>query len=207
MYSPIRRHMKNNLKTQGLSTHSLRQTETSKSQCSHVTCSVAGHYYVIGECGRPTEVASCPECRSAIGGENHALVGGNRQAPEFDNAEGPVWTEERDLEYALMLQQQEFVSVLSYALATGICECLIICFGNRNLWVSYHMLWQQEFVGVLSYALATGICGCLIICFGNRNLWVSYHMLWQQEFVGVLSYALATGICGCLIICICNINL
>ena len=133
MYSPTRRHMKNNLKTQALSTHSFRQTETSKSQCSHVRCSVAGHYYVIGECGRPTEVASCPECRSAIGGENHTLVGGNRQAPEFDNAEGPVWTEERDLEFALMLQQQEFVSVLRNALATGICECLTKCFSNRNL--------------------------------------------------------------------------
>ncbi|XP_076435286.1 NFX1-type zinc finger-containing protein 1-like isoform X2 [Babylonia areolata] len=67
-----------------------------------------GHYYVIGECGRPTERASCPECHADIGGENHALVGGNRHAPEFDDAEGPRWSQEEDERYALMLQMEEW---------------------------------------------------------------------------------------------------
>lgn len=69
-----------------------------------------GHYYVIGECGRPMEVASCPECRNQIGGQNHALVNRNREAPEFDNAPGPRWTEEDDLEYAIRLQEEEFIN-------------------------------------------------------------------------------------------------
>ena len=81
-----------------------------------------------------------------------------------------------------MLQLQEIVSVLSYALATGICECLIKCCSKRNLCVSYQMLQQQEcvsayemllqqeFVSVSRNALATGICECLVKCFSNRNL-------------------------------------
>lgn len=67
-----------------------------------------GHYYVIGECGRPNQVAECPECRGVIGGEAHALAEGNRFAPEFDNAEGPVWSVERDEDYARELQEQEW---------------------------------------------------------------------------------------------------
>lgn len=67
-----------------------------------------GHYYVVGECGRPLETASCPECHNVIGGENHAVAEGNRWAPEVDEAEGPVWDAQRDLEYALMLQREEW---------------------------------------------------------------------------------------------------
>ena len=177
MYSPTRRHMKNNLKTQALSTHSFRQTETSKSQCSHVRCSVAGHYYVIGECGRPTEVASCPECRSAIGGENHTLVGGNRQAPEFDNAEGPVWTEERDLEFALMLQQQEFVSVLRNALATGICGCVVKCLYIQCRRVCFRCLPFHYFL-VCCLSLGKGAC--------VQNCTVLYFFIKSSVFVAVV---------------------
>jgi hypothetical protein len=36
-----------------------------------------GHQYLIGECGRAMELSSCPDCRAAVGGGNHTLVGGN----------------------------------------------------------------------------------------------------------------------------------
>ncbi|KAL8625015.1 hypothetical protein ACOMHN_012024 [Nucella lapillus] len=67
-----------------------------------------GHYYVIADCGRPTEVASCPECHAPVGGEQHELAQGNRHAPEFDNAEGPRWNQEEDERFARMLQQEEW---------------------------------------------------------------------------------------------------
>jgi hypothetical protein len=69
----------------------------------------SGHYYVIGECTRPMEVGSCPECHSPIGGELHALVQGNRHAPEFDGAPGPRWSEDEDYQLAVLMQQQEYV--------------------------------------------------------------------------------------------------
>lgn len=69
-----------------------------------------GHYYVVGECGRPLEEGRCPECQGAIGGQNHALIETNRHAPEMDEAEGPVWSEERDFQLAMLLQEQEYVS-------------------------------------------------------------------------------------------------
>ncbi|ESO98812.1 hypothetical protein LOTGIDRAFT_114003 [Lottia gigantea] len=63
-----------------------------------------GHYYSVGDCSRPLEKSICPECSHEIGGLNHALVGGNIPAPEFDDAEGPVHTEESDYLLALELQ-------------------------------------------------------------------------------------------------------
>ena len=36
-----------------------------------------GHLYTIGECGKAMESATCPECGSKIGGENHKLNTGN----------------------------------------------------------------------------------------------------------------------------------
>ena len=38
---------------------------TSLNQCS------CGYYYFIGNCGRPSEETSCPECKKKIGGINH----------------------------------------------------------------------------------------------------------------------------------------
>ncbi|XP_050404013.2 NFX1-type zinc finger-containing protein 1 [Patella vulgata] len=63
-----------------------------------------GHYYSIGDCGRPDGTANCPECHEIIGGENHALHAGNIEAPEMDDAQGPLHTEESDYLYALQLQ-------------------------------------------------------------------------------------------------------
>jgi len=37
------------------------------------------HLYAVGECGRPTEEASCPECGSRIGGVNHILISNNTE--------------------------------------------------------------------------------------------------------------------------------
>ncbi|XP_043365785.1 NFX1-type zinc finger-containing protein 1-like [Dermochelys coriacea] len=36
-----------------------------------------GHLYTIGECGRPMQQSSCPECGATIGGQNHALTRDN----------------------------------------------------------------------------------------------------------------------------------
>ncbi|XP_069477992.1 NFX1-type zinc finger-containing protein 1-like isoform X2 [Ambystoma mexicanum] len=36
-----------------------------------------GHLYTVGECGRPMEESSCPECGAAIGGQNHNPAQGN----------------------------------------------------------------------------------------------------------------------------------
>ncbi|XP_075772705.1 NFX1-type zinc finger-containing protein 1-like isoform X2 [Pelodiscus sinensis] len=36
-----------------------------------------GHLYTIGECGRPMQQSSCPECGAAIGGQAHTLTAGN----------------------------------------------------------------------------------------------------------------------------------
>ncbi|KAF8588736.1 hypothetical protein K439DRAFT_1651802 [Ramaria rubella] len=44
-----------------------------------------GHIYVIGECGGAMQVASCPECGSAIGGTNHSLVSANAPAREIED--------------------------------------------------------------------------------------------------------------------------
>ncbi|XP_062987456.1 NFX1-type zinc finger-containing protein 1-like [Elgaria multicarinata webbii] len=49
-----------------------------------------GHLYTVGQCGRPMEESRCPECRSAIGGQNHNANPGNRIAdnPVLDPGDG-----------------------------------------------------------------------------------------------------------------------
>jgi hypothetical protein len=42
-----------------------------------------GHFYTIGECGRPMEESICPECHSKIGGLNHIPASQNR-AVDFE---------------------------------------------------------------------------------------------------------------------------
>ena len=42
-----------------------------------------GHLYAVGECGRPMEESSCPECGKKIGGENHIPAKENEKV-EFD---------------------------------------------------------------------------------------------------------------------------
>ncbi|KDO27432.1 hypothetical protein SPRG_07020 [Saprolegnia parasitica CBS 223.65] len=42
-----------------------------------------GHPYVITECGGAMEVATCPECKAPIGGNNHSLLGTNQAATAF----------------------------------------------------------------------------------------------------------------------------
>jgi hypothetical protein len=46
----------------------------------HWYCCSKGHYYAIGECGRPTQQSKCPDCDEPIGGQNHAFVGNVQQA-------------------------------------------------------------------------------------------------------------------------------
>ena len=37
-----------------------------------------GHFYTVGECGRPMEESICPECQSKIGGLDHIPASQNR---------------------------------------------------------------------------------------------------------------------------------
>lgn len=57
-----------------------------------------GHFYCIGECGGATERATCPECESTIGGQNHALATGNVHAGELDGSRHAAWSDMANLE-------------------------------------------------------------------------------------------------------------
>ena len=41
------------------------------------------HVYTIGECGGAMQESKCPECGEIVGGGNHTLASGNRQATGF----------------------------------------------------------------------------------------------------------------------------
>ncbi|KAG5912908.1 hypothetical protein E4U61_007657 [Claviceps capensis] len=43
-----------------------------------------GHYFTIGECGRPMEEARCPDCGAGIGGQGHNLAAGVRVADTIE---------------------------------------------------------------------------------------------------------------------------
>ncbi|KAG5914751.1 hypothetical protein E4U61_005373 [Claviceps capensis] len=43
-----------------------------------------GHYFTIGECGRPMEEARCPDCGAGIGGQGHDLAAGVRVADTIE---------------------------------------------------------------------------------------------------------------------------
>lgn len=43
-----------------------------------------GHFFAIGECGMPMELARCPECGAHIGGQNHRPVDGVSRATELE---------------------------------------------------------------------------------------------------------------------------
>ncbi|KAI3401213.1 hypothetical protein diail_11919 [Diaporthe ilicicola] len=43
-----------------------------------------GHPFTVGECGMPMEQARCPECGSAVGGQNHAPAEGVRHADAIE---------------------------------------------------------------------------------------------------------------------------
>ncbi|KAK4141918.1 uncharacterized protein C8A04DRAFT_13673 [Dichotomopilus funicola] len=49
------------------------------------TC-VNGHPFAIGECGMPMEIARCPECGEAIGGQNHMAMAGTQRDEEMERA-------------------------------------------------------------------------------------------------------------------------
>ncbi|KAK9810317.1 hypothetical protein WJX72_008494 [[Myrmecia] bisecta] len=51
------------------------------------------HLYAIDECGGAMEVAVCgePGCGERIGGQQHRLLDGNRNALDFDEADAPAW--------------------------------------------------------------------------------------------------------------------
>ena len=39
-----------------------------------------GHRFAIGDCGQAASIGRCNECGATIGGQNHQLHRGNRQA-------------------------------------------------------------------------------------------------------------------------------
>ncbi|XP_055509816.1 E3 ubiquitin-protein ligase rnf213-alpha isoform X2 [Leucoraja erinacea] len=46
-----------------------------------------GHPCLVGECGRPVEVARCPECKVVVGGHNHNPVSGFTAAAMMDKTQ------------------------------------------------------------------------------------------------------------------------
>ena len=46
---------------------------------SHIYC-----FNISLQCGRPTEVTVCPECKVNIGGTEHNLLAGNTSAQRYD---------------------------------------------------------------------------------------------------------------------------
>lgn len=47
-----------------------------------------GHPFTVGECGMPMEQARCPECGSAVGGQNHLPAAGVTHATEMERLAG-----------------------------------------------------------------------------------------------------------------------
>ena len=47
-----------------------------------------GHPFTIGECGALMQTSRCPQCGATVGGENHQLVEGVRQATDFEELGG-----------------------------------------------------------------------------------------------------------------------
>lgn len=45
-----------------------------------------GHHYFVGDCGRPMQQATCPECHAPIGGQNHQSVVNNRTAQQSNGS-------------------------------------------------------------------------------------------------------------------------
>ena len=60
----------------------------------HIFTCPNGHYYAIGECGGATEESKCPECKSKIGGSNHALLPGNKHAGDLDGSNYAAFSQE-----------------------------------------------------------------------------------------------------------------
>ena len=52
-----------------------------------------GHLYNIGQCGGATQVGTCPECGSAIGGIDHHLLESNTHDGTVDDSHHAAWSE------------------------------------------------------------------------------------------------------------------
>ncbi|XP_046560595.1 NFX1-type zinc finger-containing protein 1-like [Haliotis rubra] len=65
-----------------------------------------GHVYAIGECVRPYEEVTCPECGGSIGEAAQSLTEDNAFAPEMYDDEDLPWSEESDHELALKLDKE-----------------------------------------------------------------------------------------------------
>ncbi|XP_064610398.1 NFX1-type zinc finger-containing protein 1-like [Liolophura sinensis] len=56
-----------------------------------------GHVYAIGDCGGAMEEATCPECKSKIGGTCHKLLRDNTLASEMDGAKFAAWSDQANM--------------------------------------------------------------------------------------------------------------
>ena len=52
-----------------------------------------GHLYNIGQCGGATQVGTCPDCGSAIGGTGHRLLESNAHDGTVDDSHHAAWSE------------------------------------------------------------------------------------------------------------------
>ena len=66
-----------------------------------------GHFYTVGECGRPMEESICPECQSKIGGLNHIPSNQNREV-DFESREmNNIRNNNDNLMRDILLEQDE----------------------------------------------------------------------------------------------------
>ena len=66
-----------------------------------------GHLYVVGDCGRPMEESSCPECKKVIGGTNHIPAAQNRAINNIININN------NRLAHNLLNQDQDAMNIMN----------------------------------------------------------------------------------------------
>ncbi|XP_055510302.1 E3 ubiquitin-protein ligase RNF213-like [Leucoraja erinacea] len=81
-----------------------------------------GHPCFVGECGRPMEVARCPECKAVVGGHNHNPVSGFTAADMMDRTQtGHILGDPRKRETIVAPDRQmSLVSLLLVRLMTHV---------------------------------------------------------------------------------------
>lgn len=52
-----------------------------------------GHYYVVGECGGPMQLSTCPDCKATVGGQSHTPAQGNTHA-SIDGSSHSAWSDQ-----------------------------------------------------------------------------------------------------------------
>ena len=90
-------HIQNKYEMVGVTQEKMVVKALDAKQGSRYRCS-NNHLYTIGQCGGAMEQGTCPECKSAIGGSNHRLLGSNTHDGTVDGSSHPAWSEGANLQ-------------------------------------------------------------------------------------------------------------